>query len=334
MALGSFKEELARSHSSYTRSIEIFLENSTHLPLDASVELKQAELRSDSLNLIKKFLELAYEYCEANDLESGSDEALAAFEEAHATATSIIYSYQGLPNRAEEQRALSPKQVTDALALVVPSNVTSIVAHVKENGDLGANSDGLSRAVGEYVKGRFKSAIVDQVLLKALTQVEITAFLDTMLTKDPLTGKNKLEAAQPFSALRVVWTVIKLAIVLWTTCFFIAISPLALSMLSFDTMLLVGLGIALVGTVALMIILVYGLYITTKASPLMKKRENNIINLIEIVNGFFHEFKSLGPFSTARFRKRVDDVAEAGVVWPSALYVLLDDMESRRVRSF
>jgi hypothetical protein len=39
-------------------------------------------------------------------------------------------------------------------------------------------------------------------------------------------------------------------------------------------------------------------------------------------------------FSTTHFKKRVDDLAEAGVVWPSGLYVLLDDMKVRGVRDF
>jgi hypothetical protein len=56
--------------------------------------------------------------------------------------------------------------------------------------------------------------------------------------------------------------------------------------------------------------------------------------MINQMNGFFLELKSAGPFSTAHFRKRANDLAELGVVWPSGLFVLLDDMEVRGVRTF
>jgi hypothetical protein len=56
--------------------------------------------------------------------------------------------------------------------------------------------------------------------------------------------------------------------------------------------------------------------------------------MINQMNGFFLELKSAGPFFTAHFKKRVNDLVEVGVVWPSGLFVLLDDMEMRGVRTF
>jgi hypothetical protein len=334
MSLETFGEAFVRSHSTHAKSVEVFLENSTMLPSDASDESQKAELRSGSYNLIKHFLELARQYCEDQGLSPGSDEALAAFDEAHTTATSVTYAYQGLPFSIDERKALSAEQVTEQLALLVPLHVTSLSRHVMEKGKLGVLQDDLSHAVGEYVKGRFKAPEIDRVLTQALTQVEMVAYLDEMLWKNPLTGTSKLEDAQPPSMLKAVWNVSKLLFVLWLVCLGIAVSPLAVSALSADAMLFVGLGLGGVGTLALLALLILGMIGIMREKPRKRRLQNSILDMIKRMNGFFLEFNSTGPFSTAYFSKRVNDLAEVGVVWPSGLFVLLDDMELRDVRSF
>ena len=90
MGFETFGEAVARSHSTHAKRVQVFLENSIMLPCDALEEAKKAELQSDSYRLIGRFLEPARQHCEDECLEPGSDEALAAFEEAHKTATSIV----------------------------------------------------------------------------------------------------------------------------------------------------------------------------------------------------------------------------------------------------
>lgn len=334
MGLETLREAVARSHSTHAKSVEVFLENSIMLPHDALAQSQAAELRSESYSLIKRFLELAQKHCEDQGLKAGSDEALASFEEAHATATSITYAYQGLLCSMDERKALSPEQVTEKLALLVPSYVTNLATHVKDRGTLGVLQDDLSLAVGEYVKGRFKSPTIDRVLAQALTQVEIVAYMDEMLRKNPLTGMSKLEEARPSSVVKAAWNLSKLVFALWIVSLGIAASPLVFSALPVNAMLFVGLGLGASGTIAMLALLVLGVIGIQREKPKKRRQQDSIVNMINRMNGFFLEFKTAGPFSTAHFRKRVDELAEVGVVWPSGLFVLLDDMEVRGVRSF
>lgn len=334
MGFETFAEAVARSHSTHAKSVEIFLENSIMLPSDALEEAKKAELQSDSYRLIGRFLELARQHCEDECLQPGSDEALAAFEEAHKTATSIVYAYGGLPFSMDERKALSPDQVQEKLALVVPPHVKALVAHAREKGKLGVPQDWLSESVGEYVRGRFKSPSVDRVLAQALTQVEMVAYIDEMIRRDPFTGTSKLEEAAPPSLVKAVWNVSKLVFVLWLVGVCIAASPLAFSALPINAMLLAGLGLGALGTIVLLALLVLGVIGILRDKPKKRRLQGSILDIIDRMNGFFLEFKSAGPFSTAHFRKRVNDPADARVVWPSGLFVLLDDMEARGVRSF
>jgi hypothetical protein len=234
----------------------------------------------------------------------------------------------------DERKALSPDQVTEKLALLVPSHVMNLAAHVKDRGKLGVLQDDLSQAVGEYVKGRFKSSTIDRVLAQALTQVEIVAYMDEMFWKNPLTETSKLEEARPPSVVKAVWNISKLVFVLWLVSLGIAVSPLVFSALPVDAMLFVGLGLGVLGTIVLLALLILGVIVILREKPRKRRLQNSILDMINRMNGFFLEFKSAGPFSTARFRKRVDDLAGAGVVWPSGLFVLLDDMEARGVRTF
>ena len=56
--------------------------------------------------------------------------------------------------------------------------------------------------------------------------------------------------------------------------------------------------------------------------------------MIDQMNGFYLEFRGGGPFSLSHFKKRVYELVEKGVVWPSGLFVLIDDMVERGVRTF
>lgn len=334
MGLENFKEAVARYHSTHLRSVEIYLENSILLPRSASEKAQKAEIDSDSYRLIEAFLNLAREHCETEGLEPGSDEAFVAFDEAHDTAKAIVYAYESLPFSEAERKTLSPEQVTEKMALRVPSYVTYLIPHVIAKGKLSVPQDWLSQSVGDYVRGRFKSPEIDRILTRALTQVEIVAYIHEMLSKDLLTGICKLEEARPPSVVKAVWNVSKKLLVLWLVSLGIAASPLVFSALPVNAMLFFGLGLGALGTIALVVLLVLGVIGILREKPRKKRLQNSILDMIDQMNGFFLEFASAGPFSTAHFRKRVDELAKAGVVWPSGLFVLLDDMEARGVRTF
>jgi hypothetical protein len=230
---------------------------------------------------------------------------------------------------------ISPPRMALSIAVTpMPSQVTNLAAHVKYKGKLGVPQDWLSGAVGDYVVGRFKSPTVDLVLAQALTQVEIVDYIHGMLLKCPVTGTSKLKEAQLPSIVVQVWKFSKLVFLLWLVCLGIAASPLVFSAWPVNAMLFTGLGLGALGTIALIVLLVLFIIEILRERPRKERLQNSIVDMIQQMNQFFLEFKSAGPFSTAHFRKRVNDLLEVGVVWPSGLFVLLDDMEMRGVRTF
>lgn len=341
MDVNSWEDEIAegksykaRTHKSYQDTIEIILENSVHMPREASPEALKAELNSDQFRLRRAFLILAREHCKQNGLVPGSDEALDIFEEANVQANDIIYAYAGLPFRTEEKLALTPEQIKTKLTLTVPSYVQNLIPHVREHGKLGVLQEDLSVGVGNYVKGRFKSPDIDRLLLQALTQAEIVAYIDEMIWNNVLTGTSKLEDAAPPSVFRAVWNLSKLLLLVWIFSIGIAVLPLLITALPQDSMLLFGLGLGGLGTLALLVLGVFGIIAVIQERPRRRKIHQAILDMIDRMNGLYMEFRGSGPFSLSHFKKRVNELADTGVVWPSGLFVLIEDMEERGIRTF
>ena len=54
--------------------------------------------------------------------------------------------------------------------------------------------------------------------------------------------------------------------------------------------------------------------------------------LIREAGNFFNEFRSPSVLSLPHYRTRVDELKALGMVWPQALWALLDDLDQRGVR--
>lgn len=62
------------------------------------------------------------------------------------------------------------------------------------------------------------------------------------------------------------------------------------------------------------------------------KAKKLIVGLLGNMNGVYSELKSDGPISARHIEQRAQKTAEAGVVWPAPLFVMLDDINSRTGR--
>lgn len=319
---------------SHNNTLLVYLENSIMMPEKASEEAKRAEIESESFGLRRKFLELAKAYCEELEIEPETRSAIEAFDEANNTANSIVYSYIGLPFSDDARMKLSPERVRDKLALRVPHHVLHLTDYIKSNGKLGVPQDWLSNAAGEYVNNRFKSAEIDRVLLQALTQVEISAYIDEMMSKDVLTGKSVLDSFAPPSISKAILNTsqrISLALLIGAI---LIIAPLFIQNSPADEMLLIGIGAAGLGTIFALGSGIVSVTTAIRERPARKKAQMSILDTIDKMNAFYLEFKGQGPFSLARFKNRANDLANEGVVWPSGLFVLIEDMEERNIRMF
>lgn len=323
-----------RGHKTFKDTIDIIIDNCVHMPHQASQEAKEAELNSEQFTLRRAFLLLATDCCKENGLEPGSNEALNIFEEANDRANDIIYAYTGLPLGTEEKLALSPEKIKAKLALTVPRYIQNLIPYVHEYGKLGAPQEWLSSGVGRYVQSRFKSPDIDRLLLQALTQVEIVAYIHEMTWKNILTGTSKLEDAAPPSIFRVIWNAFKFIFVVWIVSVWIMVLPLMIPALAQDLMLLIGLSLGGLGTLCLLFIGMLGITGAIKERPRKRKLQQSITEMMHQMNCFYLEFRGDGPFSLSHFKRRVNELYEAGVVWPSGLFVLIEDMEGRGVKSF
>lgn len=321
-------------HKAYQDKIDRFLENSAHMPREATPEQQKAELDSEQFRLRKAFLLLAREQCMENELMPETREAFDIFEAASLRADDIIYAYLDGLYLTQKKLDLTPEQIKEKLALTVPSYVGNLILHVQEHGKLPVLQESLSAGVGGYVNGRFKSSDIDRLLLQALTQSEVTAYIDEMIRKNVLTGTSKLEDAAPPSVFRPVWNVSKLIFLVWIFSFGVVASPFLINALPQYTMLLIGLGLGGLGTLALLILGLWGVILVLQDRPRKRKAHQSILDMIDQMNGFYLEFRGGGPFSLSHFKKRVYELVEKGVVWPSGLFVLIDDMVERGVRTF
>jgi hypothetical protein len=155
-----------------------------------------------------------------------------------------------------------------------------------------------------------------------------------MIGENPATGTSKLQDAAPRSVIRTVWNVSKLIFLVWILSIGIAASPLLITALPQDSMLLFGLGLGGLGTLALLVLGVFGIIAVIQERPRRRKIHQSILDMIDRMNGLYMEFRGSGPFSLSHFKKRVNELADTGVVWPSGLFVLIEDMEERGIRTF
>lgn len=326
----AFKPQINRT---YQDIIDTLIKNSLCMPYEASSKQKKAELNSEHSRLRRAFLLLAKDHCKKNQLTPGSEEAFNIFCEANDQAECILWAYAGLPIRTEEKLALSPEQIETKLALTVPPY--DLTFHIQKHGKLIHGPQDLSSGVGAYVKGQFKSQEIDRMLLQALTQAEIVAYIHEMIVeKDYWTGKSKLQAAAHPSILGLMWNVFKLISLVWVISVGVMALPLLMPALANGLMWSIGLSLGVFGTLCLLVF--GGLLIidVMKQKPHKKKFQQSILDMCARMTGFYIEFRGDGPFSLSQFKRRVHALADTGVVWPSGLYVLLDDMVERGVRSF
>lgn len=330
---GSNKEQV-RGHSTHAQSLETYLENARILPYGVSAEMRETELQSDSHILIKRMLVLAQQHCRDRGISSGSKRSFSLYDEAYEIATSITNAYEGVTIREGDKAACAPDQIKRRLALSIPSSASNLFEYVKENGKLGVQQDELSYHVANYTKGRLKSSEVDRSLALALTHAEIAAYLDEMLWKNPITNTSRLEDAKPHGIGRFMWGAIKAMLILWSVAACVTAIPIFFPSPWFSSYVAIALGIGAVGSIA--ILAFYGLValLVHRDRPRQLRNHEAILGMMDRMNAFYQEFSANAPISTAHFRKRVEELAEAGVIWPGGIFVLLDDMEYRQVRFF
>lgn len=150
-----------------------------------------------------------------------------------------------------------------------------------------------------------------------------------------MTGKSKLPEALPIRVWPAVWNYRKLMFGLWFVSAGIAALPLfVVALQGYHGLILLGFGLAAMGTLALLVFFVLAVIAILQERPARRKKHAAILDVIDRMNGFYLEFRGTGPFSLSHLERRVSELAESGVVWPSGLLVPIEDMKGRGFRSF
>ena len=319
---------LPRQDKSWSDIIDTYLFNSTYLGPEASDECRRIEKNSQQMWLRRKLLELAVERLKNEGLMPGANRAYEIIDEAYDIAESLIGAYfWEIPRSAEGQARLKPSETRKIFRMTYDALPRSLVANIKQNGRLKVARDQFEEGVAAYIKSSYRDSNIDRILIRSLTDMEITAFIEEIVEKPIDGGKSLLVKAQQSVGLN------------WVKGRFLAfvinaslIAGLVAAELYWPPMpdFLTWAGIPLL--VALFLVMtVWSLgYILIKGKELRAPlvRTNNLFNA---ARSFYVEFHGDGPISVSHLRRRIDELKESGVIWPQVLWVILDDLEDRSI---
>lgn len=190
------------------------------------------------------------------------------------------------------------------------------------------NRDPLQESVGMYVGLPVRHQRVDRCLIDSLTALELFAFGDEMLNEPAFPG---LATRSPLRRSHPVWAFIKGQfgnLIAACALFAIALIPYKMGWIA-ETGLTVT-GLILCGLLCLFFAV--GLL----ALPSFWRQQHNaskkVSEALEAMVNVYAELNSNGLVSARHFRERVSKASDKGVLWPSGLFVVLDDVEARSGR--
>jgi hypothetical protein len=190
------------------------------------------------------------------------------------------------------------------------------------------NRDFLQESVGMYVGLPVRHQRVDRCLIDSLTALELFAFGDEMLNEPSIPG---LMSRSPLRRSHPVWAFIKGQfgnLIAAGVLFAIALIPYKLGWIA-ETGLSVT-GLILVGLLCLLFAI--GLLSLPSFWRQQHNASKKVTEALEAMLTVYAELNSNGLVSVRHFRERVSKAADKGVLWPSGLFVVLDDVEARSGR--
>ncbi len=329
-------ETIPSSSRSWAELIETFIRNSLWLPQSASQEAKRAELDSQYIRTLRRFLQLASENAKAEGLAPDDDEAEDFLDRAYVIATDLLDPFTDLPYSDEERQNLDAAEVRRRLSITYPAEPLLLRYHLKQHGRLGVDRTSVEASVRGYLESDFKHREIDRILLLALTDMEITAYIDEMETKDFFSRKSPAELARE----PIWWSWTKGRVRSLLSWALVALCGLFLNYLwqqygqSFSPNLGTPPFWFLPGVLGFSVVMFAASTLFTFVTLVLfgrKYTENaeHILSTLAAAVTFYQEFRSSGPISVRFFRQRLEETRQVGIIWPSSVWALLDDIEAR-----
>lgn len=287
-------------------------------------ELSSLEDHSDQTRLTKLFLELAAKKASDQGLTPESLDAHEILEEAFSTANGITYAFPFVHENDPKETTRRAFRMTWS---AIPQN---IVEEARSFGKLNVSAPDLEHGVGTYLKSDFTDAKIDRFLVRALADMELSAFLWLQFGSKFVPFDSPLKEASK----SVVWSWIKSRLIglLVTLAVCIGLAVLKAYVPRTPDFIVLG-GIALFAggyllftAISFVTLLIYG--------PKISRERKAALATIKAALDFYNEFHEPGTISLAHYKMRLEEARQTGVVWPQSLWSLIDDMEHRGVRHF
>lgn len=226
--------------------------------------------------------------------------------------------------------AVQPKRQKDAPFLVW-SHVTNLLHRIRTGDDLPLiRRQDLYEATSKYLLLPVRCAPADRILVDALIAVETIEYGQEMFGKESVLS-SFIPSRSPFKQKHIFWKfLVGLAMNFALFAGLVAIA----AYLGYKGILgsdwAIGISAALVGIFLILaaiqiISLPFAWKQQTKARTLVADLMNEMLST-------YGELQDDGPVSVQRVRDVAERAANKGVVWPGALFALLDDMRARNAR--
>lgn len=311
--------EVIFSNSEWAKVRQNILGNFGWVASHSSKEWKMAEKLSQPYAILGFLLENAEQLGVAEKTET-------AFE----LASDLAWSTSAPLSAGNRQKHDQLSEFQRDYALTYWAEADLVERTVKRDGRLRITRDKYESTIGDYLKSGLQDPRIDRILVLSLTDLEITAYFDEIHSVDLFSQRLPYQVSNTSAPLlwlkgRVNFFALSLSIVAisWGLSFFWQSGPEWLLTFGIATgTLLFGLSSAI------------SLFAYPSAKAAFAKMSEPMDQVRGLMSRFYSEFRTAGPISTPFFRSQVEELRSCGVIWPSSLWPLLDDMESRGIRHF
>lgn len=312
-----------REHDEWSEIVERYFEGTKFFgPEDG--ERSTVEDTSEQSHLYRTFLSVAIEQAKARGWSPQDGKTLHLFDKAHDCATSITCAF--LPPRHEPDIG----RLRRAFRMTWEATPGNLIHDTRRVGRMMVSAPDLEHGIGDYLRSEFRDARIDRMLVRALADTELSSFLWLQVGPGIPLVRSPLETAQEGVILPWAKRILTGAIITVALCVsLVALNsyfPSTPDWLVVGGIIVIAGGYLLLTLISLIALAVHG----PKVAATRKAAMETIRAAIE----FYTEFHSPGTISLPHYRMRLEEARQKGIVWPSTLWALIDDMEQRGVRHF
>ncbi|WP_297801073.1 hypothetical protein [uncultured Brevundimonas sp.] len=199
----------------------------------------------------------------------------------------------------------------------------NLLAEVKQKSYPEISRPEVEQIVGSYIRGAVKTATVDRLLVDLLVALEFSQYANLVLHAPHI----------PFLAPRLLnrrpildWlsgNILNVIMAFFVFALFWGASVLGIFPLRWLWIIAYGLVVLLVLNAG------WGLIWLPRVWWIVRKARGEVLQHLGCMNSTYAALSSEGPISAQHVTALATKAADAGVVWPAPLYVLLEDIQRR-----